>query len=161
MICLGGFLYGSVGGANSDMKMKSILMVLTCLFLYGCQPGGKEGSNESSAPVELIGEWHGEEMSLDGNRYTGFYAFDIEKNGEFSLYDAEAGNPGIEGKINQYDGESLKMKTRSEADFDVPAEWSGLNHSDTLLYEIKGEKLYMSYKDKQDKHTLVFSKSIY
>ena len=136
-------------------------MVVTCLLLYGCQPGGEDVSSESSAPIELIGEWQGEEMSLDGKRYTGFYAFDIEKNGEFSLYDAEAGNPGVEGKINQYDRESLKIKTRSEADFDVPAEWSGLNHSDTLLYEIKGEKLYMSYKDKQEKHTLVFTKSIY
>ncbi|MGN0352975.1 MAG: hypothetical protein ACI4ES_15120 [Roseburia sp.] len=103
------------------------LMVLRCCLSEKKQP-----------PVGLVGEWACEELASDGETATEFYFLRIEENGEFSLYDRDAGNPGISGTMNCEDPEAEKGVveiTCDTDDFDPPICWD-IDVSDELDYEI-------------------------
>ena len=75
------------------MKRKMIYTVSMLLILITLLAGC------ASAPEALEGSWSCDETASDGETYTGFYALEVQKNGSFSMYDREAGNPGISGKM--------------------------------------------------------------
>ncbi|MDD6194783.1 MAG: hypothetical protein PUB19_07790 [Lachnospiraceae bacterium] len=68
----------------------SVVVVFAALFCLAFR---------QKLPDGLVGEWKCADTAEGSEQYFGFYALRIEKNGTFSLYDAEAGNPGISGKM--------------------------------------------------------------
>ena len=75
--------------------MKKILLTLavTLLFIFPLCSCGTE------VPAALTGEWECQDSSYGCEAGYGYLALRIEENGHFSLYDAEAGNPGISGTM--------------------------------------------------------------
>lgn len=92
----------------------------------------------ATVPKALIGNWKCAETASDGETYTGFYALEVQQNGEFSLYDQEAGNPGIEGTMKQAGKNKIACKFRMD-DFDPPVGWEKLQQEDCLEYEVVGD----------------------
>lgn len=108
------------------MMIGMLLLLLT--MLAGC----------ASAPEALEGRWSCDETASDGETYTGFYALEVQQNGRFSMYDREAGNPGISGKMKDTGGGEIACSFDTD-DFDPPACWGDLEEEDTLQYEASGD----------------------
>ena len=126
------------------------IMILLGTLFTGC---GKK-AEASAVPTELIGEWICDEYASDGETYTGFYKLRVNENSEFSMYDAEAGNPGISGKITSTDSDNIENDSYnsitiscSTEDFDPPHCWE-ISAKTTLQYEIlENGKLSLGYDD--------------
>ena len=80
---------------------------------------------DAVAPESLVGEWYCQEIS--------YYALRVGYDGEFSIYDYEAGNPGIAGTME--DKGTYVAISCDEEDFDPPYEWN-IDYEDTLDYEV-------------------------
>ena len=94
----------------------------------------------------LTGNWSCEDLASDGKTDTGFYAMYIKRNGYFSLYDQEAGNPGISGFMKNDSGTSVDCVFETD-DFDVPSCWKLKAEGDTLNYELDGDTLKLGHND--------------
>lgn len=100
------------------MKRIPIYILIVTLILFGCQ------KQESS----LYGEWKC--VTKDNT----FYALTIDEDGYFSLYDIEAGNPGLQGHVKV--GSSTLECVFDMDDFDPPKEWNTLKQKDILSYKL-------------------------
>lgn len=69
---------------------------------FSLRVGKPEAGNTSAEPdqrlASFVGEWRCGETLLETDEcYSGYLALRVEEDGEFSMYDEEAGNPGISG----------------------------------------------------------------
>ncbi len=87
------------------MKRKGLLVmmpILSVIVLSACGSEKPEAGNTSAEPdqrqASFVGEWRCGETLLETDEcYSGYLALRVEEDGEFSMYDEEAGNPGISG----------------------------------------------------------------
>ncbi len=132
---------GAAVKGYKTMKRKAIYTISLQLILISILAGC------ASAPEALEGSWSCDETASDRETYTGFYALEVQKNGSFSMYDREAGNPGISGKMKDAGDGSITCSFDTE-DFDPPACWEDLKKEDTLQYEASGDdRVKLGYKD--------------
>ena len=96
----------------------------------------------SAVPERLVGEWKCDPTSSGNPVDTSFYALRIEDNGEFSIYDFEAGNPGISGKMKGDDTGKIGLLNLQcdEEDFDPPMCWPNLKTNSEIRYRIIDDK---------------------
>ena len=85
--------------------------------------------------------------------YTAYLTLEIDKDLSFNMYDAEAGNPVIRGKMIKKD-DTLTLQCDHLDDFDPPASWESMKTTETIQYYFKNNKLYLKYNNS----TLVFYK---
>lgn len=109
-----------------------ISTILLLLILCSCF------SEKKQPPVGLVGEWACKEMASDEETATGYYFLRVEENGEFSLFDREAGNPGISGMMNCENPEEetgvVEIVCDTD-DFDPPICWD-MDVNAALDYDI-------------------------
>ncbi len=117
------------------MKRTLALIAVFVLLLTGC------GTN---VPADIVGDWSCRDVASDNQTQTDFYHLWISENGEFSMYDAAAGNPGIEGKLTSPEEGKLALKCTSE-DFDPPYCWD-MSEKATLDYKVDGDTISLGYE---------------
>lgn len=135
-----------------------LLIVMLTLALAGCSGGGKAVSE----PVfeEFRGGWECEETTLeDPNSYTGYLHLEVSDDGSYSMYDAEAGNPGIEGRLEVISDTELILHIKKTVDTDIPVEWEGISYEQKMKYCFTDDgKLEITYDSGIKTSTLVFYK---
>ena len=80
------------------MKTRKILfaLLICVLVLSACN---KKNEGLEKYP-EFVGKWQCADTPLEHpDYYTGYLMWSIKEDGTFSMYDAEAGNPGIKGTL--------------------------------------------------------------
>lgn len=105
----------------------------------GASPDGQGGI----VPYDLIGEWDCLDSAPDSESGYGYLHLRIEEDGSFSLYDQEAGNPGIAGTMNLVNApEDLQNITEGtldiicgDEDFDPPFCWD-IDYEDSLDFAV-------------------------
>lgn len=137
--------------------MKRIIMVLVCIALL-CACGKKEESLASNP--EFIGKWQCAESPLEHpDYYTGYLMWSINEDGSFSIYDAEAGNPGIAGKLQIISDKELQLNCNTEDDFDPPVTWEDIEETQIVTYEfVKENEIHVTFVSEEGNSTLVFYK---
>lgn len=159
-------------------KVVSIAVLLCfCLALMvGCskdnseqtESGSELPSSEISSALQseqidagklMAGYWSCAETPLENDSYVGYYVLRVEADGEFSLYDAEAGNPGICGTLTFGQTDEIALNCETD-DFDPPYEWKGFEISDTLRYKfISDDEMHLIYTlDDGSVSTFVFTR---
>ncbi len=145
-----------------------ILIALVCMgtfSLTACkeeQPPKQADKQDELTP--FAGDWECEDNPLnDPDNYTGYLKLTITKDGKFTIYDDEAGNPAIEGTIKILTGSELEVRCADNADFDPPPTWYDMKTKQILSYKFKyEEKLYLTYESDSEegkiKSTLIFDK---
>lgn len=124
--------------------------LLVCILLTFSSCGEK-----AITPSPIEGEWQCAESYLENDEsYTGFYRMWVESDGTFSMYDCEAGNPGISGTVKAYENSQLSFNC-DKTDFDPPSEWD-VNYKFRAEYRLDGDTLYIS----KNGYTLVFTRYI-
>lgn len=110
-------------------------------------------TNTSKVTIESFeGNWEASGYALGKSEYTAYLVMRVKADGSFSIYDQEAGNPGISGKMTVVDDETIKFECGAD-DFDSP--WPDLQLTDELEYHFYNEnQVRITYKDK----SIVFSK---
>ena len=139
-------------------KHKSIVVVLLCVMaLCAC---GKKNAGLEDYP-ELIGRWQCAEAPLEHpDYYTGYLIWSINKDGSFSMYDAEAGNPGIAGELQIISDKELQLECNTEDDFDPPVTWEEMQETQIVSYELVGEEeIHLTFASKDGNSTLAFYKA--
>ena len=114
---------------------KALLGAIILVFIFTLAGCG------SAVPERLVGEWKCDPTSSGNPVDTSFYALSIEKDGTFSIYDFEAGNPGISGTMQGDDTGKigiLELNCDGE-DFDPPACWPNLKEKSRVRYRILDE----------------------
>lgn len=114
--------------------MKKTIALITILALLAVPLFTVTSFGSSQTPEKLRHSWTCGKYASDHKTLTSFYSLKIDKK-TFKLYDAEAGNPGIAGKMSLASKGKLRITCNSE-DFDPPACWK-LKTKDTLNYRIK------------------------
>jgi hypothetical protein len=115
---------------------KRIHCILLCLLPFALLSGFLLTSHPLS--LALIGEWNCRSLASDQITATEFYHLSIQPSGSFSLYDQEAGNPGISGKMTPKKGTNQLKISCTTDDFDPPVCWD-LSSQDTLFYQISAD----------------------
>ena len=135
-----------------------LLIVMLTLAFAGCSGGGKAVSE----PVfeEFRGGWDCEETTLeDPHSYTGYLHLEVSDDGSYSMYDAEAGNPGIEGLLEVISDTELILHIKKTVDTDIPVEWEGISYEQKMKYCFTDDgKLKITYDSGIKTSTLVFYK---
>lgn len=123
--------------------VKKICLIIISLILCACH-----------TTPQLEGTWKCEKSPLENKDiYTAYLTLDIDKDLSFNMYDAEAGNPVIRGKMIKKD-DTLTLQCDHLDDFDPPASWEFMKATETIQYYFKNNKLYLKYNNS----TLVFYK---
>lgn len=138
------------------MNRKKILYILIfccILMITGC-------THESKAAEKLQGEWHCAATPPNNqNIYTGYMKMKVDKDGSFTIYDAEAGNPGIEGKIKVDSDTDLTLDCEESDDFDPPATWETMRKRQKIVYSFKDNNtLQLTYVKGSYQSVLVFKR---
>lgn len=140
-----------------------IPLMLSFVFILSIAGCGKKQPQYLDFPVEMVGEWQCESGTLeDPSDYVGYFCLYIKKDGTFSMYDAEAGNPGISGKMNILSEEQLQFSEIDKVDFDPPHSWQSMAYDQVITYQIKGEdELHLCYTNEKtgNTSTLVFHRN--
>lgn len=98
------------------------------------------------------GSWEASGYALGKSEYTAYLVMRVKADGSFSIYDQEAGNPGISGMMTVVDEDTVSVECDS-VDFDSP--WPELQLTDELRYHFYNEnQVRITYNDK----SIVFSK---
>ena len=127
-----------------------VLLIAVLLCLAGCGAGGSgDGAGDSSgiqgsAPEGFVGLWSCEPLASDRITDTGFYELRVEENGEFSLYDAGAGNPGISGTFGNVTEDQMDAVFDTE-DFDPPFCWELDETGATFDYMVSEGEIKLGY----------------
>lgn len=130
------------------MKNKQIqpISIFTALFLVVMISLSGCGSFSAGVPKSFVGYWTCEDTASDGKTDTSYYVMEIENNGSFSIYDVEAGNPGISGKMGNDNGKSIECKF-DRGEFDVPSCWTIDSSRATFEYEISNDTLKLCHNN--------------
>ena len=136
---------------------KSLVLVLICMMVL-CSCGKKSEGLENISVFE--GKWQCTETPLEHPEYyTGYLMLVINKDGSFSMYDAEAGNPGIKGTIQIISDKEIELRCNTEDDFDPPVTWESMEEMQVVSYKFTLDKeLRVSLMPEEGKSTLVFTK---
>ena len=138
-----------------------ILSSILILPITGC---GKKQTQYLDFPAEMMGEWQCESGTLeDPSDYVGYFVLYINEDGTFSMYDAEAGNPGISGKMNILSEDQLQFSEIDKVDFDPPHSWQSMSYDQVITYQLDGmEELRLCYTDEKTgkTSTLVFHQEL-
>lgn len=131
----------------------SVVMIMT--IVSAC---GKQKAVDPSLLKPFVGEWQCEETPLEHeDYYTGFLTLRIQEEGTFSMYDAEAGNPGISGEMEILSDTELVLNCNAEDDFDPPPTWENMSEEQTITYKFVSEyELHMVFENDGNVSTLVF-----
>ena len=135
-----------------------LLIVMLTRALAGCSEGGKAESEPIAE--EFRGGWDCEETTLeDPDSYTAYLHMEVSDDGSYSMYDAEAGNPGIEGRLEVISDTELILHINKTVDTDIPVEWEGISYDQKMKYCFTHDgKLQISYDNGKKTSTLVFYK---
>ena len=138
-------------------RSKRIIMMLICIMaLCAC---GKKGEEIEGFSV-FEGRWQCAETPLEHpDYYTGYLVWMINADGSFSMYDAEAGNPGIIGNVQVISDKELELRCDAEEYFDPPVTWESMEEMQVVSYKFTSDKeLIVSLMSEEGKSTLVFTK---
>ena len=136
-------------------KYQSIAVILlSIMILCAC---GKTDEGLTNHP-EFVGRWQCAEAPLENpDYYTGYLMWMVNEDGSFSMYDAEAGNPGITGKMQIISEKELQLECDLEEDFDPPVTWENMEGNQTFTYEFVGDKeIRVTFTSEGGQSTLVF-----
>ncbi len=147
--------------------MKNLITLLCCcalaFTLCACKP---ELNKEALAP--FVGSWDcqdstHEERGWEDYTYVGYLQLDVKEDGSFSMYDVEAGNPGLAGKLYPEYPEKGVVQFRNTEEFEPPSCWSTIEKKQGIYYGFLDEEgttvLYLTYGDDEgEMHTLVFER---
>lgn len=93
---------------------------------------GKAATTESETTVaNFVGTWYATGYVIGTDKYSAYLTMSVKKDGTFSIYDGEAGNPGISGQLSVTDQTTIKLICQPD-DFDSP--WPELQLEDELEY---------------------------
>ena len=139
-------------------KSKGIVMTLIGIMML-CACGKKSEGLEANP--EFVGRWQCAEAPLEyPDYYTGYLVWAIEEDGSFSMFDAEAGNPGIAGMIQNISENELELACNTEDDFDPPVTWESMGETQIFTYEfVTDQELRVTFASEEGDSTLVFTKS--
>nr|WP_294490047.1 hypothetical protein [uncultured Anaerosporobacter sp.] len=140
-------------------KLLSLMLMVTLLIpalIPSQMSNGKvahAATNTSKVTIgDFEGSWEASGYALGKSEYTAYLAMRVKADGSFSIYDQEAGNPGISGKMTVVDDDTISLECDS-VDFDSP--WPELQLTDELKYHFYNEnQVRITYDDK----SIVFSK---
>lgn len=137
-------------------KIKILLILFTCTILFS----SCKNQEQKKLLNNLSGEWKCEESPLElKDIYSGYLTMRVEKSGKFTIYDAEAGNPGIKGRMESVTKDQIILNCSKDEDFDPPSGWDKMKKKQKIHYKIKDkQRLYLVYGKGKDKVTLVFHK---
>ena len=86
-------------------KIKLFLILFICTILFS----SCKNQEQKKYLKNLSGEWKCDESPLElKNIYSGYMTMRVDKNGKFTIYDEEAGNPGICDKRSDH----IKLQQR-------------------------------------------------
>ena len=121
--------------------MKRILTVTLALAAAMTMLIAFSGCGGAKVPERLVGQWECADLASDGYTDTSFYPLTIENGGVFSLYDEDAGNPGISGTMEGKDTGKLGILELSceGEDFDPPVCWASLKKNSRIRYKIMAD----------------------
>lgn len=142
----------------------ALALILAGCSLFGDGPGGDERADGPDGSVgepiaeEFRGGWECEETTLeDPNSYTGYLHLEVSDDGNYSMYDIAAGNPGIEGWLEVLSDTELILHIEKTVDTDIPVEWDGISYDQKMRYCFTDDgKLLITYDDGRRTSTLVF-----
>lgn len=114
------------------------------------------------ANVDLEGDWQCQEKPEQeeySDIYVGYIFLCIEDDGSFSMYDAEAGNPGISGTLTiNFDG-TMTLDCSDSKEFDPPTSWGDMKKVQDVTYEYNGDVLKLTFDNGKDTpSTLIFER---
>lgn len=83
----------------------------------------------------IVGEWKCQETPLDNSElYSGYLSLIIRSDGNYLMYDAEAGNPCLKGTI-EIDGDDLDLIFVDDSGVDfAPAGWENMSKAGDRLH---------------------------
>ena len=138
------------------MKKRLALLLICIMVLCSCD----EKSDKTEKLLAFEGRWQCAETPLEHpQRYTGYLMWVINKDGSFSMYDAEAGNPGIAGTIQIISDQELRLHCDAEDDFDPPVTWESMEEIQAVTYAfITDKELQVTLASEEGDSTLVFTK---
>ena len=137
---------------------KSFAVAFVCVILLLCVCGKNSTGLEDNP--EFVGDWQCADAPMEHpDYYTGYIVWAVNEDGSFSMYDAEAGNPGIKGSMQIISENELQLNCNTEDDFDPPVTWGKMAENQKLRYEfITDKELKVSFVNEDGKSTLVFTK---
>lgn len=144
--------------------MKKRVIFFVTILCFGIMIRCKEKNQPKKKSIQpFCGEWNCEKTPLEHkNLYSGYLRLVVKKNGNFIMYDVEAGNPGIEGKMVINSKKELTLKCKNSEDFDPPVGWGKMHKTQKIKYQFirknKKKKLRLTYGKGKGKTTLVFYK---
>lgn len=147
--------------SGRNQKFVSLLLPLLLLLAASCAGllSGCSSTEHSGNLDKLAGSWNCHETPLeDKNRYSGYLSMEIEDTGNFTMYDAEAGNPGIQGHIESLSEDSMVLNCTDDEDFDPPTGWDKMNRKQEIHYHWDGDSLCLTYGTGDDAITLVWDR---
>ena len=129
-----------------------MIMILLAAGSTGC------GSDRKIEP--FCGEWNCQENAVGNDEiYTGYMELDVQEDGSFSIFDAEAGNPGITGKMKIDSDDALTLYCDDNVDFDPPATWETMDKTQQIQYVFSDENtLQLTCANGKEKSTLIFER---
>ena len=113
---------------------------------------------QSDFPRCIVGEWKCRETPLDNSElYSGYLSLIIRSDGNYLMYDAEAGNPCLKGTI-EMDSDDLDLifVDDSGVDFAPPAGWENMSKRQEIGYFADSYTLKLTYTDNDNSVPLVF-----
>lgn len=136
-------------------RMLCMVLVIALLIptLISYSKVAQAASNTTKVTIaNFKGSWQASGYALGKSEYTAYLAMRVKADGSFSIYDQEAGNPGISGKMTVVDDDTISLECEAD-DFDSP--WPDLQLTDELEYHFYNEnQVRITYQDK----SIVFSK---
>ena len=142
------------------------IICLVCMIfcLTGCGTSEKEklpGTEDAALLKPFLGSWQCEETPLEHDDiYTGYLHLEVQDDSSYSMYDIEAGNPGIEGTLEIQTEDTMVIHIHETVDTDLPGGWETMSMDQQLTYRFTEDgKLEMSLADDEGTVTLVFVRS--
>lgn len=121
---------------HSKIKKAVIWAIGTVLMLSVgfdiCTQKNRVVASNQKEQYSLVGSWVGAGYRIGTDCYTAYLSMTINEDGEFSVTDHEAGNPGIKGVLDVLDETTLDFDCEADEDFDSP--WPGLKKRDQVEY---------------------------
>lgn len=118
--------------------------------------------SESELLAPFIGDWQARESFAESDEwYTGYLHFYVLEDGKYSMYDNEAGNPGITGHFSQLTEDSVVFEDESDVDFDPPPNWEDMSRNQKISYKFSSENtLEFTYENGSETWTLIFDREM-
>ena len=156
----------SVRSVRSALYAAWLMICLVCMIfcLTGCGTSEKEklpGTEDAALLKPFLGSWQCEETPLERDDiYTGYLHLEVQDDSSYSMYDIEAGNPGIEGTLEIQTEDTMVIHIHETVDTDLPGGWETMSMDQQLRYRYTEDgKLEMSLADDEGTVTLVFVRS--